>query len=71
MNPRKITSILGLSLMMMVASGAAPDAAAKEKAVAKELKYSAAEHLLDGTSFEYFYQTGGGLKIAFADGKLQ
>lgn len=66
----KITCLLGMTLLSMDASGVAPDAA-KEKAVAQELKYKAAEHLLDGTSFEYFYQTGGGLKIAFADGKVQ
>jgi hypothetical protein len=34
-------------------------------------QYIAAEHLLDGTSFDYFYKAGGGLKIAFAEGKLQ
>jgi len=34
-------------------------------------QYMNAEHLLDGMSFEYFYQAGGGLKIAFAEGKLQ
>ncbi|WP_068547175.1 MoaF-related domain-containing protein [Thalassotalea crassostreae] len=33
-------------------------------------KYAVAEHLLDGVSFEYFYQTGGGLKISFDDGLL-
>ena len=71
MNLRTITFILGISLMTMAASGATPDAAADEKAAAQKLKYATAEHLLDGTSFEYFYQTGGGLKIAFADGKLQ
>ena len=41
------------------------------KQPSKKLKYNAAEHLLDGTSFEYFYQTGGGLKLSFNDGKLQ
>jgi len=65
----------GLLVLLMAAiaslSLAAPDNAAKEKAGSQKLQYSAAEHLLDGTSFEYFYQTGGGLKIAFADGKLQ
>ncbi len=66
----QLTCILGSSLMLIAASVAAPDAAAQEKAEAQKLKYEAAEHLLDGTSFEYFYQTGGGLKIVFADGKL-
>ena len=68
---RTITSILGISLMAMTASGQTPDAVANEKAAAQKLKYTTAEHLLDGTSFEYFYQTGGGLKITFADGKLE
>ena len=35
-----------------------------------EDNYKSAEHLLDGVNFEYFYQTGGGLKIDFADGLL-
>ena len=34
-------------------------------------QYLNAEHLLDGMNFQYFYDAGGGLKIAFAEGKLQ
>lgn len=29
------------------------------------------EHLLDGTSMEYFYQNGSGISIKFYDGQLQ
>jgi len=29
------------------------------------------EHLLDGTSLEYFYQNGSGLRIDFYDGKVR
>ena len=29
------------------------------------------EHLLDGTSLEYYYQNGTGLSLEFYDGKLQ
>ena len=36
----------------------------------QEDKYRNAEHLLDGVDFEYFYQTGGGLRISFAEGLL-
>ena len=34
-------------------------------------QYATAAHLLDGTSFEYFYEDGGGLEIAFYDGKVR
>ena len=46
-------------------------ASAKQKAVDQKMKYNAAEHLLDDTIFEYFYQSGGGIKIAFYDGMLK
>lgn len=71
MNVSKITFIIGITLISMIASGEKTDSAANENAAAQKLKYTTAEHLLDGTSFEYYYQTGGGLKIAFADGKLE
>ena len=29
------------------------------------------EHLLDGTSMNYYYQTGGGIHLAFYDGMLK
>ena len=29
-----------------------------------------AEHLLDGTSLNYYYQNGGGLSVSFQDGKF-
>ena len=29
------------------------------------------EHLLDGTTLEYYYQNGSGISIAFYDGKLR
>lgn len=36
-----------------------------------EFAPNAPEHLLDGTSFNYFYQNGSGLRIAFYDGMVQ
>ncbi len=63
--------IICLTLMSVAWTGIATADAVSEKAADQQLKYTTAEHLLDGTSFEYFYQTGGGLKISFADGKLQ
>jgi len=34
-------------------------------------QYANAEHVLDGTSFQYFYEDGGGLEIAFYDGMVR
>jgi hypothetical protein len=45
--------------------------AEEKKAISQNLQYTQAEHLLDGTSFEYFYKEGGGLKIAFYKGQLK
>lgn len=34
-------------------------------------QYTNADHLLDATSFEYYYEDGSGLSIAFGEGMLQ
>ena len=39
--------------------------------VKKEAEAKQPEHLLDGTSMNYYYQNGGGIHIAFYDGMLK
>ena len=39
--------------------------------VKKEAEAKPPEHLLDGTSMNYYYQNGGGIHIAFYDGMLK
>lgn len=40
-------------------------------AVRKEAEGKQHEHLIDGTSMDYFYQNGGGIHIEFYDGMLK
>lgn len=63
--------LAALAVVMSIASSVADDSTTDQHAEKLVLQYTQAEHLLDGTSFEYFYEAGGGLKIAFADGMLQ
>lgn len=39
--------------------------------VRKEALEKQPEHLLDGTSFKYYYTNGGGIQIEFCDGMLK
>lgn len=55
----------------MLLSSLAAQVSSKNLPPDHQKQYVNAEHLLDGTSFQYFYKAGGGLEIAFADGKLQ
>jgi len=41
------------------------------KQVKKEAEAKQPEHLLDGTSMNYYYQNGGGIHMEFYDGKLK
>ena len=52
---------------LLVASSSAGSAQAPEHSE----QYATAAHLLDGTSFEYFYEDGSGLEIAFYDGMVR
>ena len=54
--------------VLMAQTDKAPE---KQEPIDHNLQYINAQHVLDGTRFEYFYQGGGGLQIAFADGQLQ
>ena len=60
-----------LGTVLQLAAQETDEPPEKQKAIELKYLYIAAEHLLDEMNFEYFYKTGGGLKIAFYDGKLQ
>ena len=70
--PHAAAILLGLWVLVpLLTADAAEPTAAKQGALEPTNKYVVAEHLLDGTSFEYFYQTGGGLRIEFYAGQVR
>ena len=64
----KISACVAVLSMSLVLNASEKKAEGMTKAEAQRQVYINADHLLDGTKFEYFYKAGGGLKIAFANG---
>lgn len=63
-----IASIICSSLPLFAAENQTDNSLAQVKEAANE---KPVEHLIDGTSMNYFYQNGGGIHIAFYDGMLK
>lgn len=65
---RILTSTLTLGMLLNVAM--ASDVNIKEKNATKKISITA-EHLLDGTSMNYYYQNGKAIHLDIYDGKLK
>ena len=63
--------ILACFTVLSTASAQTSKTDASLEEVRKEAQLKPAEHLLNGTSMNYFYQNGGGIRIEFYNGMLK
>ncbi|NWK57626.1 MoaF N-terminal domain-containing protein [Verrucomicrobiaceae bacterium N1E253] len=68
----RIPTVVIFAIFGAVAQPLSGEDTPKKKAVPNHVQqYLDSEHLMDGISFQYFYEDGSGLEIAFNEGKVR